>query len=88
MTPRVGVVSVGKRAHPTFQSDDRGAVEVQQGGQGTAVRVVLQQVLHQGERGSAPLLRVLFPVASLKPWQRQRSSLRCVTGAGAFCVTV
>lgn len=74
MTPG-GCGQCWKRAHPTFQSDDCGAVEVQQGGQGTAVRVVLQQVLHQGERGSAPLLSVLFPVASLKPWQRQRYRL-------------
>lgn len=53
----------------TFQSDDLWAVEVQQGGQGAAVCVVLQQVFHQGERWSAPLLRMLPPVASLKPWQ-------------------
>lgn len=68
------MVRVGRGA-PTFQSDDCGAVEVQQGGQGTAVCVVLQQVLHQGERGSTPLLSVLFPIASLKPWQRQRHRL-------------
>lgn len=57
---------------PTFQSDGLWAVEVQQGGQGTAVCVVLQQVLHQGERWSAPLLGMLPPVASLKPWQRHK----------------
>lgn len=51
----------------TFQPDDRGAVEVQQGGQGAAVRVVLQQVLHQGERGGVPLMSMLLPVAGLKP---------------------
>lgn len=56
----------------TFQSDNLRAVEVQQGGQGTAVCVVLQQVLHQGERWSAPLLSMLHPVASLKPWQRHK----------------
>lgn len=67
-------------AHLTFQSDDCGAVEVQQGGEGTAVGVVLQQVLHQGERGSAPLLSVLFPIASLKPWQRQRYRLYVSSG--------
>lgn len=67
-------------AHLTFQSDDCGAVEVQQGGEGTAVGVVLQQVLHQGERGSAPLLSVLFPIASLKPWQRQRYCLYVSSG--------
>lgn len=56
----------------TFQSDGLRAVEVQQRGEGAAVRVVLQQVLHQGERRSASLLSVLFPVASLQPWQRCR----------------
>lgn len=60
------VWSVWEGAHLTFQSDDCGAIEVQQSGQGTAVCVVLQQVLHQGERGSAPLVSVLFPIASLK----------------------
>lgn len=33
---------------PTFQSDGLWAVEVQQGGEGAAFRVVLQQVFHQG----------------------------------------
>lgn len=61
-----------EEARLTFQSDDRGAVGVQQGGQGTAVCVVLQQVLHQGEQGSAPLLSLLLLIASLKPWQPQR----------------
>lgn len=42
---------------------------MQQGGQGAAVCVVLQQVFHQGERWGAPLLSMLPPVASLKPWQ-------------------
>lgn len=69
------VWSVLEGAHLTFQSDDCGAVEVQQGGQGTAVCVVLQQILHQGERRSAPLLSVLFPIARLKPWQQQRYHL-------------
>lgn len=57
----------GRRGGLTFQPDDRGAVEVQQGGQGAAVRVVLQQVLHQGERGGVPLVSVLLPIAGLKP---------------------
>lgn len=57
---------------PTFQSDGLRAVEVHQCGQGTAVRVVLQQVLHQGERRGVPLLGELLPVASLKPWQRHK----------------
>lgn len=74
------VWSVLEGVHLTFQSDDCGAVEVQQGGQGTAVCVVLQQILHQGERGSAPLLSVLFPIASLKPWQRQRYRLYVSSG--------
>lgn len=74
-----------ERAHPTFQSDDCGAVEVQQGGQGTAVGVVLQQVLHQGERGRAPLLSLLFPTASLKPWQRQRYAYMCHRGGHVQC---
>lgn len=56
----------------TFQSDGLRAVEVQQRGEGAAVRVVLQQALHQGERRSASLLSVLLPVASLQPWQRCR----------------
>lgn len=45
---------------------------MQQRGQRAAVRVVLQQVLHQGERRSAPLLSVLLPVARLKQWQRRK----------------
>lgn len=44
---------------------------MQQGGQDTAVGVVLQQVLHQRERGSASLLSMLLPVASLRPWQHK-----------------
>lgn len=56
----------------TFQSDGLGAIVVQQRRERAAVRVVLQQVLHQGERRSASVLRVLFPVASLQPWQRCR----------------
>lgn len=50
----------------TFQSDSLRAVEVQQGGEGAAICVVLQQVFHQGERWSVPLLDMLPPVASLK----------------------
>ncbi|TNN67811.1 hypothetical protein EYF80_021965 [Liparis tanakae] len=59
---------------PTFQSDGLWAVDVQQGGQSTAVRVVLQQVLHQGERRRAPLLGRIPPVESLKPWQQHKDT--------------
>lgn len=65
---RVGVITID----PTFQSDSLWAVEVQQGGEGAAFCVVLQQVFHQGERWSIPLLDMLPPVASLKPRQRHR----------------
>lgn len=62
----------------TFQTEDLRAVEVQQRGQGAAVCVVLQQVLHQGERWSAPLL--LPPVVSLKPWQQYNGVIYTVYG--------
>lgn len=55
----------------TFQPDGLWAVKVQQGSEGAAVCVVLQQVLHQGERRNAPL-SMLPPVPGLKPWQRHK----------------
>lgn len=55
----------------TFQPDGLWAVKVQQGSEGAAVCVILQQVLHQGERRNAPL-SMLLPVPGLKPRQRHK----------------
>lgn len=68
------------RGRPTFQSDGLWAVEMQQGGQSTAVCVVLKQVLHQGERWRAPLLGMIPPAESLKPWQQHKDTTYVSSG--------
>lgn len=82
----IKMISVTERADgrsqlsPTFQSDGLRAVEVQQGSEGAAVCIILQEVLHQGEWRNVPL-SMLSPVPGLKPWQRHKDiTLMCHRG--------
>jgi len=50
----------------TSEVDDGGAVEVQQGGEGTAICAVLQEVVHRGDPGNRPVQGLLLPITGLK----------------------
>lgn len=50
----------------TSEADDGGAVEVQQGGEGTAICAVLQEVVHRGDPGNHLGQNLFLPITCLK----------------------